>query len=84
MTPLDLRPFLDDPFIDDHLNALVESLAADVAHSHGVPFGTRYGRVLRDVFFEGLSEAILALEVPSAREVAADDREADLEDGVLR
>jgi len=84
VTPLDLRSFLDDPFIDDHLNALVESLAADVAHSQGVPFGTRYGRVLRDVFFEGVSEAIVALDVPSARGVADDDREADLEEGMLR
>lgn len=74
------EPFVE---VDDHLNALAEVLAADVAASQGVPFGTRYGRVLRDVFFEGLSGAIVALDVPSASEVAADDREADLEEGML-
>lgn len=84
MTPLDLRPFLDDPLVDTRLNFLAEVLAADVAASQGEPFGSRYGRVLRDRFFGVLSDAIVDADIPSADEVAALDREADLEEGMLR
>ncbi len=84
MTSLDLRPFLDDPLVDTRLSALAEVLAADVAASQGEPFRSRYGLLLRGRFFEVLSDAIVAADVPSADEVAVLDREADLEEGMLR
>lgn len=80
MTPLDLRPFLDDALVDERLSALAEVLAADVAASQGEPSRSRYGRVLRDRFFEVLSDAIVEADIPSADEVAVLDREADLEE----
>lgn len=70
MSPLDLRPFLDDALVDTRLSALAEVLAADVAGSQGEPSQSRYGRLLRYRFFEVLSDAVADADVPSADEVA--------------